>query len=58
MIGNRVRVVRESADNIEGVLLKCDDTGVIVHKCYGFDDERVFVPMVRITEIIDLGRAP
>ena len=58
MIGNRVRVERDNADSVEGVLIRTDATGVIIYKCYGLDDQRIFIPLTRIIEIVDLGRAP
>lgn len=57
MIGNRVKVRRERADDFEGVLLKTDETGVIVHNTAGLNDIRLFIPYARIIEIRDLGRA-
>lgn len=58
MIGNRVRVVREGASDFEGVLLRQDSTGVLVHQRQGLADDRLFIPYSRIIEIRDLGRAP
>ncbi len=57
MEGHRVKV-RCSDEIIEGVLQLLDERGAFVHKCYGYDDEKVFIPMYRIEKIIDLGRAP
>ena len=58
MIGQRVRVVRKSADAFEGTLLKSNSTGVVVHNRQGLNDRRVFIPYQEIIEIVDLGRAP
>lgn len=66
MIGNRVRVITNANDgfpssgSIEGVLHKLDTAGAIVHRCYGMPEQQgnLFVPMWRIREIVDLGRAP
>lgn len=58
MIGNIVRVERQNAATVEGVLIREDSRGVIIHKCYGLDDEKIFIPYARIIEIQDRGRAP
>lgn len=58
MIGNRVKVIRENANDFEGVLLKSDRNGIIVHDNRGLNDFRVFIPLNRIIEIRDLGRVP
>ncbi len=58
MIGNRVKVIRSQFDPVEGVLVRSDATGVVIHKCYGLDDEKVFIPFTRIIEIQDKGRMP
>ena len=58
MIGNRVKVVRKDASPFEGVLLRSEATGVVVHNTYGLNDKRLFIPMSQIIEIEDLGRAP
>ena len=58
MIGHRVRVIREDADDFEGTLLKYDQSGVVVHNRDGLNDRRLFIPFARIIEIRDMGRAP
>lgn len=59
MIGNRVRVYRLHGEGtFEGVLMKQDSVGVIVHDRTGFNDTRLFIPFANISHIQDLGRAP
>ena len=64
MIGRRVLVVTNdgspASGHYDGVLQKQDATGVVVSP-YGSLPEQarnVFVPMHRIKEILDKGRAP
>jgi hypothetical protein len=60
MIGNHVRVIRENETPVQGVLHKCDAAGVIVYMTEGLPEMQgnLFIPMARIIEIVDLGRAP
>lgn len=55
MLGNRVKVVREGAEPFEGTLISSNATGVVVHNQDGFNDKRLFIPYVRIIEIVNLG---
>jgi hypothetical protein len=60
MIGNRVRVILVSSV-VTGILHKLDQTGAMVYREHELLPEArglVFLPMHRIIEIIDLGRAP
>jgi hypothetical protein len=45
---------------VQGVLHKCDAAGVIVYMTEGLPEMQgnLFIPMARIIEIVDLGRAP
>lgn len=65
MIGNRVRIiiVRESDRQgaTEGTLHRLDAAGATVYRTSNVMPEAqgtVFIPMGRIIEIVDLGRAP
>ena len=64
MIGNRVRVLTNdgfpSSGAVEGILHKLDAAGAIVWNLSAMPEQRanLFIPMLRIREIVDLGRAP
>jgi hypothetical protein len=61
MIGNRVRVIREAPEgSVDGILHKLDPAGVRLYRESSLPEGRgmVFIPMQRIVEIVDLGRAP
>lgn len=65
MIGNRVRVITQSAEGrngyTEGTLHRLDVAGATVYRTSNVMPEaqgNVFIPMGRIIEIVDLGRAP
>jgi hypothetical protein len=65
MIGNRVRLILTSAvgvrmTDIVGTLHKLDTTGAVVWRENVTPEAQgnVFIPMHRIHEIVDLGRAP
>jgi hypothetical protein len=60
MIGNYVRVIREHENAVQGVLKTCDGAGVVVYRTEGLPEMQgnLFIPMGRIVEIVDLGRAP
>lgn len=61
MVGNRVRIV-QSSSSVEGVLKNLDAAGAIISiEIEGIMPELLwhrFIPMNRIVEIVDLGRAP
>jgi hypothetical protein len=57
MEGHRVTVERLDEGPVTGTLVKMNELGVMIHDNVGFNDERTFVPMGRISSIIDLGRA-
>ena len=64
MIGHRVRVITNdgspASGAIEGNLNKLDAAGAIIWRTNVMPEAQgnVFVPMHRIREIVDLGRAP
>ena len=64
MVGHRVILMTNdgypSAGHYDGVLHKLDATGATIFISTGFarDDKTLFVPMPRIKEIQDKGRAP
>lgn len=65
MIGNRVRVITASPEgrngSTEGTLHRLDPAGAIIYRTSNVMPEaqgNVFIPMGRIVEIVDLGRAP
>lgn len=60
MIGNRVRVILDGGREITGTLHRLDAPGATVWREHPLPEGQgtVFVPMHRIHEIIDLGRAP
>jgi hypothetical protein len=64
MIGNRVRVITNdgfpSSGAVEGNLHKLDAAGAVVWRTNVMPEAQgnLFIPMCRIREIVDLGRAP
>lgn len=60
MIGHRVRVILEGGREITGTLRESIVPGVTVWREHPLPEGQgaVFIPMHRIHEIIDLGRAP
>ena len=65
MIGNRVRVITLGdggrRGSTEGTLHRLDPAGATVYRTSNVMPEaqgNVFIPMGRIVEIVDLGRAP
>lgn len=64
MIGNRVRVITSdgypASGAVEGNLNKLDAAGAIIWRTNVMPEAQgnIFVPMHRIREIVDLGRAP
>ena len=61
MIGNRVIVrVEGRAATIDGVLHRLDQTGVTIQPYGGMPEQSrpIFIPMARVIEVIDMGRAP
>lgn len=64
MIGNRARVITvgdEPAHQfgcVEGVLKKIDPAGVYLWRQSPAPPADVFIPMIRVIEVVDLGRAP
>lgn len=67
MIGNRVRVFLDSSETgsarqttVTGILHKIDDAGALIWRESSIPEGcgTSFIPMHRIYEIIDLGRAP
>ena len=64
MIGNRVKVIfvptHNDAHSIVGTLHKLDGAGAIIWRENTLPEGQgnVFIPMHRIHEIVDLGRAP
>lgn len=64
MIGNRVRVLTNdgfpSSGAVEGILHKLDSAGAVVYRTSGAPEAQgnLFIPMYRVREIVDLGRAP
>lgn len=57
MFGHNVRVVRDGAETVEGVLQRQDETGVtITIHAYKERAQNVFVPWTRVLEIRDMGR--
>lgn len=63
MIGNRVRILTNdgfpSSGAVEGILHKLDASGAIIYRQDVMPEAQgnLFVPMHRIREIVDLGRA-
>lgn len=61
MIGNRVRLITNdgspASGAVTGILHKLDEAGAIIWR-EADHSATVFIPMLRIREIIDLGRAP
>jgi hypothetical protein len=63
MIGNLVRIITSdgypSSGSVEGTLHKLDVTGAIIWRRGTMPEQQgnIFVPMHRIREIVDLGRA-
>lgn len=66
MLGNRVRVVLQAESGshprteVTGVLHKLDPSGVSIYREHQLPEGRgmSFIPMYRVVEVIDLGRAP
>jgi len=64
MIGNRVRVITNdgfpSSGAVEGNLHKLDTAGAVIWRTNVMPEAQgnLFIPMFRIREIVDLGRAP
>lgn len=67
MIGHRVRIHISEADryggryvDVTGTLHKLDEAGAYIYREHSLLEGQgtVFIPMHRIHEIIDLGRAP
>lgn len=60
MIGNRVRVILTDGMQVVGTLHKLDQAGAIVWREHSLPEGQgnSFIPMHRVFEIIDLGRAP
>ncbi len=64
MIGNRVRVITNdgfpASGAVEGNLKRVDAAGAVVWRTDGMPEAQgnLFIPMHRIREIVDLGRAP
>jgi len=64
MIGNRVRVITNdgypSSGAVEGSLHKLDTAGAVIWRTNVMPEAQgnLFIPMGRIREIVDLGRAP
>lgn len=62
MPGHRVRVWLQAPDgkitsHVEGILHGLDPLGVTVLS-FGSNTKPTFYPMVRVLEVVDLGRAP
>jgi hypothetical protein len=63
VIGNRVEIVvyeSEEATLITGTLHQLDSLGAVIWRENAMPEQQcnVFIPMHRIHEIVDLGRAP
>lgn len=60
MVGNRVRVVLIDCNTVTGTLHRLETAGVIIWRDSSLPEGQgnSFIPMHRIREIVDLGRAP
>jgi hypothetical protein len=60
MQGNRVRMILLDGNSVTGILHKLDVAGAVVYRDQGIPEAHgtVFLPMHRIQELVDLGRAP
>jgi hypothetical protein len=61
MVGHRVRIyLLDKPDQVTGVLHKLNEAGAYIYREHSLPEGQgmVFIPMGRIREIVDLGRAP
>lgn len=59
MLGNRVRVIRDGGNVVEGTMTARNASGVTLYQHSAIADYQntIYIPYVRIIEIVDLGRA-